>query len=247
MYTGRQVDRFRWMRSTIVNSGRVSLARRGALVLAMSLGCITASAQDDRRVFIGGLIGVSTLQADGRALTTATDAALAMYRPENGLAFNLFAGLHLAHYFTVQANWMWNRNDLTLVSSFTTPQGGGFYEQQRLSSQMVGDFDGLIYFRRRDSTLRPYLGTGLAVLRFTSDTIVSSLSRGLEPPPDAIASTRIGLRSHVGIDLALSPRVIVRYSFSETISSNPISPSLTPPGQRRLANFQNLVGIVGRF
>ena len=66
-------------------------------------------------------------------------------------------------------------------------------------------------------------------------------------PARDIASTRIGLRSHVGIDIRVSRHVNFRYSFSETISGNPISPSLTPPAPRRLANFQNLFGLVGRF
>ena len=54
-------------------------------------------------------------------------------------------------------------------------------------------------------------------------------------------------RSHVGIDFKLSRNVSFRYSFSETISRNPISPSLTPPGRRRLMNFDNLFGFVARF
>ena len=108
-------------------------------------------------------------------------------------------------------------------------------------------FDGLIYFRGRDSRLRPYLGTGLSLIRFTSDSVVSSESHGLEPPAAVIESTRVGLRSHVGIDVVLSRRLSFRYSFSETISSNPISPFLTPPGERRPANFQNLFGLLGRF
>jgi hypothetical protein len=62
-----------------------------------------------------------------------------------------------------------------------------------------------------------------------------------------IASSRIGLRSHVGIDMRVSRHLDVRYSFSETISANPISPSLTPPARRGLANFQNLFGLVYRF
>jgi hypothetical protein len=36
----------------------------------------------------------------------------------------------------------------------------------------------------------------------------------------------------------------VRYSFSESVSGNPISAQLSPPGQRNLANFQNLFGVV---
>jgi hypothetical protein len=51
----------------------------------------------------------------------------------------------------------------------------------------------------------------------------------------------------VGIDLRVSPRMSFRYSFSETISANPISPSLTPPGKRGLMNFQNLFGFVAKF
>jgi hypothetical protein len=77
--------------------------------------------------------------------------------------------------------------------------------------------------------------------------VVETSTHGLAAPAGEISSTRIGLRSHVGIDLRLSRRVSLRYSFSETISRHPISPSLTPPGQRRLANFQNLFGIAARF
>jgi hypothetical protein len=219
----------------------------GVLMLAGAFAPPPACAQDAHRLFAGAAVGVSTLQADGRSITTATDAALSLYKPENGLALNVFAGLHLTDYFSVQANGVWNRNDITLVSSLVSPQGGAFYEQQRRSRQAAFVADGLIYFRGLKSALRPYLGTGLAVFRFTSDRVVSTASHGLEPPAGTIESTQIGLRSHVGIDLALSRRLRFRYSFSETISRNPISPSLTPPGQRRLANFQNLFGLMREF
>ena len=221
--------------------------RTFALTFTFCLTCLPAAAQQEPRLFAGGLLGVSTLSADGRSMTTGSDAALSLYKPENGLALNVFAGLHVAQYFSVQADWMWNRNDITLVSSFATPQGGGFYEQHRQSRQHAVVFDGLIYFRRLDSAVRPYLGTGLSVLRFSSVDVVSASVQGLAPPAGQIVSTRIGLRSHVGIDLRLSRRVSFRYSFSETISGNPISPVLTPPAPRRLANFQNLFGFVGRF
>ena len=108
-------------------------------------------------------------------------------------------------------------------------------------------FDALIYFRRLDSAIRPYLGTGLSVLHFSSDEIAVSAAQGLSPPAGTISSTRVGLRSHVGIDFRLSRLLVFRYSFSETLSGNPISPSLTPPGRRGLMNFQNLFGLVGRF
>jgi hypothetical protein len=215
--------------------------------LAVSLsGASPLAAQSDRRLFAGALFGVSTLSADGRSVVMAPEAALSMYKPENGLTLNLLAGIHLREYFSVQGNYMWNRNDLTLVSSFVTPRGSGFYEQRRESAQHAVVADGLVYFRRRDSRIRPYLGTGLSVVRFTSMAVDAVLG-GLGPPVQHIRATNVALRSHVGIDVALSPAMVFRYSFSETIGGNPISLHLSPQGERGLANFQNLFGVLTRF
>ena len=159
-----------------------SAARIAVLTVAIELIASPVAAQSDPRLFAGGLFGVSTLSADGRSVTTGSDAALSLYKPENGLAVNLFAGAHLAEYFSVQANWMWNRNDVTLVSSFVTPHGGGFYEQRRHSRQHAVVVDGLVYFRRRDSRFVPYLGTGLSLLHFSSDDVAGSSAQGLAPP-----------------------------------------------------------------
>jgi hypothetical protein len=46
------------------------------------------------------------------------------------------------------------------------------------------------------------------------------------------------------MDVRLGRRWSVRYSFSESVSGNPIAEQLSPPGQRNLANFQNLFGVV---
>jgi outer membrane protein W len=220
--------------------------QRAAITLVALLVSAPAIAQDEHRVFAGALVGVSALSADARAETTGTSAAVSQYDPLNGPALNVFAGIHLAQYFSLQANWMWNRNDLTLVSSVAGPQTSAFYEQRRDSRQQAVVFDALIYFRRLDSAIRPYLGTGLSVLHFSSEDKAAT-AQGLPPPVGRITSTRLGLRSHVGIDFKLSRSVAFRYSFSETLSSNPISPSLTPPGRRGLMNFQNLFGFVSRF
>jgi hypothetical protein len=213
----------------------------------MAVISVPAAAQDEPRIFAGASFGVSALSADARAVTTSADAAVSLYDPKNGPALNVFAGIHLAQYFSVQANWMWNRNDVILIASSTAPQPGVFYEQRRHSRQHAFVLDGLVYFRRLDSAVRPYLGTGLSVLHFSSDQAAGSSGRGLTPPAGEITSTHIGLRSHVGIDVRLSRRLAFRYNFSETISGNPIGPSLTPPGQRGLMNFQNLFGFVSRF
>jgi hypothetical protein len=218
-----------------------------ALTVLVGLPCVTAAAQENTRFFAGGLFGISALSPDAQSVTTGSDVALSLYDPELGPALNLFAGVHVAQYFSVQANWMWNRNDITLVSSFATATGGGHYEQVRRSDQHAFVLDGLIYFRGLKSVIRPYLGTGLSVLRFSSSDAIRSAANGLEPPAAGIVSTHIGLRSHVGIDARLSRNVSFRYSFSETISGNPIGPVLTPPGRRGLMNFQNLFGFVARF
>ena len=216
----------------------------GLLVLT---GGLSPALAQDGRVYAGGLFGVSTLSADGRSIIMPASASVSLYKPENGAAVNAFVGVHLHRYFSLQANYMWNRNDLRLVSSFTSPSGGTFYEQPRASTQHAVVADALLYFRALGSGIRPYLSTGLSVLRFTSEPAGGVIASGASPPQDPFSSSHIALRSAVGIDLAMSDGWSFRYSFSETIGGNPVSPHLTPPGERRLANFQNLFGVVRRF
>jgi len=223
-------------------------ARRLALLTSVCSLVLAANAgaQGGPRLFAGILAGVSTLSADSRAVTMPPAARVSLYTPENGPAIDLFAGWHASRYFSVQANYVWNRNAVTLVSSIAEPPAGGAYEQRRTSEQHAFVVDGLLYFRGLTSRVRPYLGTGLAVVHFSS-RVASETSAGLAAPAGRIAATGAALRSHVGIDVAISPAVAFRYSFSETIGANPISPHLTPPGHRGLANFQNLFGLVARF
>jgi hypothetical protein len=206
-----------------------------------------AFAQDEGRLYAGALVGVSTLSADGRTSTQPSRAEASLYKPENGLALNLFAGVHLGRYFTVQSNYVWNRNDLTLFSSFTSAEGGRFYEQQRTSAQHAVVGDALLYFRALGSGVRPYLSTGVGFVRFTSESARSVVASGLSAPEGEITSTRVLLRVAVGIDIAAGDRWSFRYSFSESISSNPVSARLMPPGERNLANFQNLFGFIRHF
>ena len=202
-------------------------------------------AQDAHRMYAGALFGVSTLSGDARSVTTESAATASMYKPENGMALNLFAGAHLARFVSLQANYVFNRNDVTLFASSTSPSA--FYEQPRESSQHAFVADLLLYFRNRQSGIRPYLGTGLAVVRFRSPAVTGGLIHGIAPPAGDIESTKVALRSHVGIDFTLGRRWSFRYSFSETISGNPISPHLMPMGERGLANFQNLFGMLRQF
>jgi opacity protein-like surface antigen len=227
------------------------LKQRLRWVLVMTVVWIGAAsqslAQDDDRVFAGALVGVSTLSADARALTEPGRAEVSLYKPENGPALNVFLGVHLGRYFTVQTNYVWNRNELTLFSSLASAEGGGFYEQSRASTQHAIVGDALLYFRALGNGVRPYLSTGAGLVRVESGPARRSTVSGVPAPEDEITSTRVALRVAVGIDFAMGDQWSFRYSFSETISGNPISARLTPPGKRNLANFQNLFGFIRRF
>jgi Outer membrane protein beta-barrel domain len=191
--------------------------------------------------YAGVLGGLATLSADARSQLSAQGLNASLYKPENGPALNFFAGAHVTEYLSLQANYVWNRNDLTLSS--TSPASGSFYEERRNSSQHALIFDLLVYFRRRDSRQRPYLsaGTGIAQLSSTQQRVLA-LGRAPTLPASRFSSIHPVLRVAVGMDVAITRRFAFRYSFSETIRHNDISAQLSPAGQRGLANFQNLFG-----
>jgi hypothetical protein len=66
-------------------------------------------------------------------------------------------------------------------------------------------------------------------------------------PPQSFSANMIALHVPVGIDVKLGKGWSFRYTFSETLSQNPISKRLSPEGQGNLKNFQNLFGFVRRF
>ena len=195
--------------------------------------------------YAGIIGGIATLSGDGGSHRTATGLSLSSYSPANGGALNAFAGLDLHNYFSVQGNFIWNRNSLQLNSASSS---GSFYQEDRRSSQEAGVLDFLIYFRGRNSRIRPYLGTGAGITHFTSN-LERAVDSGGSPavPPGQFSYTGPVFRSHVGIDLRIRRKLSFRYSFSEMIEHNPISKQLSPPGPRGLKNFQNLFGFVTRF
>jgi len=196
--------------------------------------------------YVGVIGGISTLSADAGARASSSGLSLSGYSPQNGGALNVFAGLHLHNYFSVQANYIRNQNDLVLSS--TSSSSSAFYQQARTSSQQAAILDFLIYFRHRASRIRPYLGTGGGVMHLSSTATSVLRSNGIPAlPPASFSGTRPVFRSHVGIDIRLASRLDFRYSFSESLSKNDISQHLSPPAPRRLANFQNLFGFVFRF
>ena len=205
-----------------------------------------ASAHTRPSPFAGAVGGISTLSADARAVFRQTNAEASLYTPENGAALNLLAGVHVSDYFSVQGNYIWNRNTLTLSS--VRSANAEFFEERRGSVQHGFIADGLLYFRNRDSWARPYLSAGLGLVRFESSDPTLLASGGAPArPPALFMSTNSALRVAVGIDLGSVNGWSFRYSFSETLTGNPVSAQLSPPAQRNLANFQNLFGAVKSF
>ena len=222
---------------------RMLLATTALSILSSS----AAHAQPRPHLFVGADAGISTLSADARSEFTPAGVDVSLYKPENGPALNVFFGVHLHDYVTVQANYVWNRNEVVLTSVRASEAGPAFYEQPRTASQHALVADLLAYFRERRSAVRPYLSVGLGVVRlYTKDAGQSRVRNTLQPPTN-IQTTRPMLRVAVGIDVALGRGWGARYSFSESVSGNPISAQLWPQGQRGLANFQNLFGIVRAF
>jgi hypothetical protein len=214
-----------------------------ALLPLTLFACRIAAALD---LYAGVTGGISTLSADAGSQPTAQGLSLSGYSPENGGALNVFSGVHLHDYFSLQANYIWNSNDLVLSSTSTAADT--FYEQARTSSQHAFVLDFLVYFRRRSSRIRPFLSTGGGVVHLSSrEAHLLRSGAAASPPPPEFTSTRPVFRSHVGIDLRILGPLSFRYSFSESIGKNDISRHLSPPGPRRLANFQNLFGFLFRL
>ena len=222
--------------------------RRDVVLVVLGSLWLTGRLMAQTTPFAGVLAGVSTLSADGRSITTGNQSAVSLYKPENGPAVNVFGGVHLTDYFSIQGNYVWDKNRLTLTSTQTSESGGAFYEQSRSSAQHAFIGDLLLYFRNRQSWFRPYLSVGSGFVYFTSrEQALLALRGTVGLPAQEFDSTIPALRVAVGMDFALRAGWALRYSFSETIQTNPISERLSPPGQRNLANFQNLFGISKSF
>ncbi len=200
------------------------------------------------QLYAGVLGGVSTLSGDARSIINYGSTAFSSYNPKNGGALEVVVGKHFSDYFSVQASYVWNRNRLTLAAANFNNGIEQGYQEGRSSSQqsLIGDL--LVYFRGRNSRLRPYLSVGTGFAHFVSrqerlEQVVGSTLL----PAQRFSSNAIALNVPVGMDIILGKDWAFRYTFSETISENPVSDRLTPPGQHSLKNFRNLFGFVRQF
>jgi hypothetical protein len=201
-----------------------------------------------RPLYIGALAGVATLSGDGSSKVTDSSAATSLYDPKNGGVGSIFCGWHAYKYISLQGNYIWNRNDLTLVSTLSSPANSGFYQQPMSSTENAFIGDVLVYFRPRGDRIRPYLSQGVGAVYVSSRANGSLVSSGsILVPPGKSASTFPSSRTAVGLDVRVAHAWYFRYTFGENISHNPVSVQLSPPGQRLLKNFQNLFGMYRTF
>jgi hypothetical protein len=223
---------------------KLRMLRIAVIVLFGCHHAATAHAQ----FYAGVLGGVSTLSGDSRSLLSPGSSAFSSYDPKNGGVVMGLVGKHLSDYFSAQVSYVWNGNELTLTTAnFNngTQQG---YQEQRSSSQQSVIGDVLVYFRNRNSRLRPYLSVGTGFVHFAStEERVEQVVGAPVLPPQSFSSNSMVLHVPVGMDVNLGKGWALRYTFSETISKNPISDRFSPPGRHRLMNFQNLFGFVKRF
>ena len=95
---------------------------RGSRLLLLSMFVVAGTlalrkpCSAQRRPYIGVIGGVSTLSADARTDLDSNSATTSSYKPENGPTAGVFVGLHWSNYFSIQGDYLWNRNLVTLDS-----------------------------------------------------------------------------------------------------------------------------------
>jgi len=218
-------------------------------MIVLAVACLAPSLLVAQRltrqlVYFGGMGGVATLSGDGNALITPTSAATSLYDPSNGGAAAAFAGIHLSNYVSFQVDYVWNRNGVVLTATSSGPCAHSFYKQPQSVTQHAFLANALVYFRRRDNRIRPYLSEGIGAVLIHSRLSGRAIVAGNPVLPSA-ASDRasIALRTSVGLDVRLRGPWYFRYSFGETLTRNTFGDQLSPPEHRIPKNFQNLFGI----
>ena len=236
------------MREWSLGGGDGVVSRLLATTTIVVWGLWTSGVRAEENFFAGVLGGISTLSADGRSVTRGESIATSLYKPENGPTVMAVFGGHVSEYVSVQGSYGWNRNDLSLVSANPAEGPNAFYEQARQATQHTAVAELMVYFRNRRSRVRPYLSAGGGVVRFDSPASTIDLVAGSDQlAPGAFQSNGPAIRVAVGVDVFIKNGWAFRFTFAETIRSNPISAQLSPPGQRGMANFQNLFGLVKQF
>ncbi len=195
-------------------------------------------------VYFGGMGGIATLSGDGAASITPTSASTSLYDPSNGGAASAFIGIHLFNYVSLQADYVWNRNDFVLVSSIAASGAPSFYRLPESVTQNALLESALVYFRKRESRIRPYLSEGVGGVFIHSHLSGGGIASGNpDLPPASSDHASIVLRTSVGLDVRLRGSWYFRYNFGETLARNTFGDQLSPPEHRVAKNFQSLFGV----
>jgi len=220
---------------------------RKALVAMIFIGIVHTASIAEAQLYAGVVGGVATLSGDSRSIIGPSSSS-SSYDPKNGPAVEVLLGADLTNYLSVQGEYIWNSNTLNLTAASFGNGMQQAYQESRSSSQQSVLGDLLIYFRKRGSRLRPFLsiGTGLVHLSSSQQQIKQFIGTPMLPAQQ-FSSNMAALHVPVGIDVKLAKGWAFRYSFSETLTGNPISQQLSPQGLHNLQNFQSLFGFVKRF
>lgn len=199
-------------------------------------------------IYLGAMGGLATLSGDGNASVTSASASTSLFDPMNGGAAEVFLGVHSFNYVSFQADYVWNRNNVVLVSTTGSSGALAFYREPESVTQHAFLGSALLYFRRRSSRIRPYMSEGLGAVLIRSRLSGGGTAGGSPPlPPASSDHASPALRTSVGLDVQLRSYWYFRYSFGETITRNTFGDQLSPPEHRIPKNFQNFWGIYFNF
>jgi hypothetical protein len=219
---------------------------KGLLLAAACLIPSLLAAQT--HIYLGTMGGLATLSGDGSASLNSSSASTSLFDPMNGGAAEVFLGVHSFHYVSFQADYVWDRNNVVLISTTGSPGALAFYREPESVTQDAFLGSALFYFRRRASRIRPYLSEGLGAVLIRSRLSGGAIVAGsLRLPPASSDHVSAALRTSVGLDVQLRSSWYFRYSFGETITRNTFGDQLSPAEHRIPKNFQNFWGICFNF
>ena len=217
-------------------------------VSLLSHSLLSAQSLAKDAIYAGGMGGIATLSGDGSAVLTSSSASTSLFDPENGGAAAVFGGIHLCQYVSFEADYVWNRNNVALVSTSGQANTHSFLRERTSITQNAFLANVLVYFRKRGSRIRPYLSEGGGAVFLHSRLAEGGIIEGTPFLPPAMSDhVSIALRTLVGIDLRLRNPWYFRYSFSETLTRNTLGDQVVPAQHRIPKNFQSLFGVYFQF
>jgi hypothetical protein len=220
------------------------------ILVAASLvpSLLVAQGKTRHLLYAGGMGGIATLSGDASAVVTPSSASTSLFDPKNGGAGEAFAGIQLFKYVSFQADYVWNRNDVFLVSTSGSPATPAFFREPESITQNAFLGNVLVYFRKRNSRVRPYLSEGAGVVLIHTH-LSSGGTAGGNPvlPPATSDHVSIALRTLVGMDVRVRGSWYFRYTFGETLMRNTLGDQVSPAQHRIPKNFQNLFGVYFQF